>query len=384
MIAYIHLILIIHYPMLKNPQLDEDLLDIISSAGEWSAACNHGFVNYDHLFVAILRKAGGISPYLARIDVGTWEEKIMGSYPPTYKDAGGRPLPLTVYANRILKHASVFAAKKVGAVHVLLSILSYENEVSLAFNRMGVIFEDVAEAYFNKPIKRVAPRLEPLLGGKERERLYQNAYNLFQYGQYTDCESVCKTTLGLFPGDIGVRALLAYSYIKRRDFGAALPLMKELVKDRPETTDFRRWLAFVYDELGDHAEAEAILDKVLKQRPYCPVSLNNRGCNLYHQGKYEDAALYFERALQLNPDFVYSWNYLGFVTYKLGQTAKAFSFIDKSLELDKGNALAYKHSGIIFMEQGYKEKAVKHFNLALRFGYTEKYGGEVAQLLQQL
>lgn len=385
---------------MKTDKMDDELKTILSEAKELGLEWKHGFVNYDHLFAGMLRNTCKASPYLVHCDADHWEERIRRFYPVRYEETVDRSPSLTVYTDRILSHSSRLAGinndKKINTIHVLLAILSYDNEVSRDFSKAGILFEDIAAAHFNKSMRRVPPRLDPVRKkrfasrlspedkNKELSRLYRNACSLFLYEQYEDCISVCRIGLSLSPSDVCFRELLAYGYIRKLDFERALPLITELVNEKPENTDFRLWLAYVYDETGNHTAAGGILDKLLKERPYSDILLNNRGFNLCRQGKYEEAAPFFERAIQLNPGFSYPWNNLGFVTYKLGQTAKAFSLIDKSLELDRGNPIAYKHAGIIFMEQGYKEKALRHFNLALKFGYTEKYGEEVVQLMGRL
>lgn len=79
-----------------------------------------------------------------------------------------------------------------------------------------------------------------------------------------------------------------------------------------------------------------------------------------------------------------SYNNRGFCYSKPDDDEKALADIRCSLELDAGNSFAYKNMETFYLDPGNKEEAKRWFLKALRFGFTEKYGPEVSDLLKQI
>ncbi|HTE09456.1 MAG TPA: tetratricopeptide repeat protein [Chitinophagaceae bacterium] len=382
----------------------DDLRETISISRELSIAWRHGFINYDHLFVAILKTSCMASVYTSGCNREIWETKIKKNYPVDDSSVTDETLPLTVHAERVITHAFQLAEisdeKKINSVHLLLSILSYENEVSTTFSKMGILFEDISGKYYKKIVKAFAPDIAPILEkhytrfglfflstaskAKKIAYLIENAFDLLMYGQYNDCISICRIGLSIAPANEIFMEILTNSYIRKRDFSAALPVIADLIAAHPGNLNYRQNAAYINDELGNYDEATAIIDNLLEEQPGNADFLNNKGFNLLKQEQYAAAVPFFKKTIEIDPELAYPWNNLGYAKHRLGDSAEGLSLIDKSLELDKGNSYAYKNKGIVFLDQGNKAAAIKNFTLALKFHYTEKYGDEVLQLLDKL
>ena len=388
-------------------EIEDDLKVIIAEARKLAIEWKHGFINYDHFFVAMLGKKCVASNYLDHFDTKGWETRIKELYPPSSKLTFNDSLPLTKEAERVIKHSHKIAqyiSNKAGAgtntIHVILAILSYNNHVTESFKKAGILIEDITESHFKKSYKTFPPIIKPIrkkvynkvqifffsLSSKRKkiDELYQNAANLFCYQQFRDSIKTCQVGLSLSPSNLDFKFLLAYNLMKQFDCEPSLILMEELVKNNPENVHFLLLLSCINDMIGNYGTVAEIIDALLLLQPDNDVYLNNKGFNLIKQTKYLESISFSEQSIQKNPAFSYPWNNLGFAKYKLGETDNAISNIDKSIELDKGNAYAYKNKGIIYFELGNKEEALKNFNLSLKFGYTEKYGKEVLQLLEKL
>jgi len=386
-------------------EIEDDLKVIIAEARKLAIEWQHGFINHDHFFVAMLKKKCIASNYLDHCDAEPWETRIKELYPPSSKLTFKDSLPLTIEAERVIKHSHKIAqhiSKKAGinTIHVIIAILSYNNAVTESFNKAGILIEDITESHFKKSYKTFPPIIKPIrkkvynkvqifffsLSSKRKkiDELYENAANLFCYQQFRDSIKTCQVGLSLSPSNLDLKFLLAYNLMKQLDFESSLILIEELVKNNPENVHLLLLLSCINDMIGNYGSVAETIDALLLLQPDNDVYLNNKGFNLIRQTKYIESISFFEQSIQKNPVFTYPWNNLGFAKYKLGETDNAISNIDKSIELDKSNAYAYKNKGIIYFELGNKEEALKNFNLSLKFGYTEKYGNEVLQLLEKI
>lgn len=380
---------------LDNP----DLQQVIAESRVLAINCKHDAIALEHFFVAMLT-----TPCLAQERLSPFDKtECLAWLQKRYKDNGTYTMedtvPLTMHMDRVIRHAMHIATQyktsQVTSVHLLLAMLSYENEVSEKVQQAaGLLFEDISDGlpkqlleiklrHFRNPSPiaaffRLAPSKKKL-----RKEIYHHAWTLYAYQQYDECIIACHNGLAINPDHDKLKLLIGYSAVKKRDYPQAIANLKELAALHPEDWTIRFSLSHSYSSLGDYQQAGTLLDQLLIEQPNSEFVLNNKGFNLYLQDKHAEAVPLFEKAIQIDPQFAYPYNNLGFAKYKLGQTTEAFNLIDRSLELDRGNSYAYKHKGIIYMEQGNKPFALEQFKLALKYGYTRKYGDEVLQLMKQ-
>ncbi len=305
-----------------------DLKTVIAHSRELAILWKHGYIHFDHLFVAMLKRQCIASEYLSAFDCNIWEEKIKIAHPGDSDEKGS--LPLTIKAERVLKHTYVIAKANnettVNTVHLLLAILSFDNEISDAFSIAGVAFEDITVDYFKKEIKRFRPILKPIrdkaytkmeiffsaIGStkKKLDQLYNNAVDLYYYRQFTDSVKTCEIALALSPGAAKFSAWLAYNKMQLKENDAAIYLLKELLKEKPGQKNYSLNLSHLLDVEGNYDEAAGLLDALLKEEPNNDLFLNNRGFNLLRQRKYAEAVPFFERAMTANPKAPYPQNNL--------------------------------------------------------------------------
>jgi tetratricopeptide (TPR) repeat protein len=385
--------------------VSNDLNHIMDESRKLAILYKHGFIDYPHFFVALLKTDCNASKFCADLSAEEWETWLQQHYPATGKETMEDSLPLTKFAEHIVRHCYVIVhtmkEETINSTHLLLAMLCMEDEVSRAFQKKGILFEDIAALYYGRPVEKFrAPlpllRKKPystwelffLTDSRRKELLAQLdflAYRQHLYEQYDECLTTCRAGLSLAPGHLSLLTLQLYCYVRKREFKQGMLHGAELIKNHPQAYDLMITQSFIYDELGMHQEASEMLNNVLATNPESADALNNKGFNLYLQGQYREAIPYFEKAIAVSPSFAYPYDNLGFVKYKLGEpVTEALALIDKSLELDKSNSYAYKFKGIICMEQGNKGEALKNFQEAQRFGYTKKYGNDVLNYMKQL
>jgi tetratricopeptide (TPR) repeat protein len=381
-----------------------DMKLVMDEARKLAIQYRHGLIDYAHLFIAIFSVDCEASRYCKDFETEKWKVWLQDDCPATGNETMADSVPLTVFAGRIIRHAYGImytnGDQPLSSVHLLLALLSINCELTEAVSKTGVVFENVAEQYYGKPVKRSSPfkpelRKTPypawrkffitsLSRKKKVQKLYGLAYELYMYRLYEESISVCEAGLSLESDHHNLKLLRCYCYVDNRDFQLALTHVTNLLNDAAAPADLKITLACIYDEIGQHAQAAKILDEILEENPEEATALNNRGFNLYRQGQFAEAVPYYEKAISVDPAFAYPWDNLGFVKYKLGKVEEALDLIDSSLKLDKGNSFAYKYKGIIFLEQNNREEALKNFQLALMYGYTKKYGNEVLELMKNI
>jgi tetratricopeptide (TPR) repeat protein len=383
----------------------DDMQLLLLETRELSLLYRHGFIHYTHFFVAMLRLDCAATAYCKDFKVEEWEEWLQKSFPSIENDEDIEDSPrLTLQAEHIIQHATALADNNgdatMNSVHVLLAILCFNEEITERFHKKGILFEDIAEAHFGRPVKKTVPavyirRKKPyswfdkfLFNKESKERemedLEYNAYDLCTYGLFDDCITVCESALSLEPKHLYFLQQRIYCFDRKRDYAKCLTLVDELAEIYPEQRQqYAISVAGFHDELGQYEAAHALYAELIETDPDNPTLMNNMGFSLYLQGRYAEAVPYYEKAIALDPEFAYPHDNLGFALYKLGQRERGLELIEKALDLDRGNSFAYKYKGIIFLEEGNKEEALRNFQLALRYGYTATYGEEVLELMKK-
>ena len=391
--------------MSESDPIFSDMQLLLAESRELALLYKHGFIDHSHFFVAMLRSGCAAGAYCKDFNVSEWEEWLQNLHPANENEEEEGNAPLTVIAANMYTHATTIAGtngnEEVNSVHILLALLCFNDEVTRAFSKKGIVFEDIAEDYYKRTVPKTVPEFLPrrkkpfsrfdkfLFTPESREREIQHltadAYELYNYGLYDDCLKVCEIALGLDPSNSSILIQRIHCYSAKREFDSALKYLKELLTGHPPLKlTYGIWLAGFYDELERYNEAHTLLVELMDADPNNADLQNGMGFHLYLQGRYAEAIPYFEKSIAIKPDYAYPWDNLGFVLYKLGQKERALELIEKSLELDRGNSFAYKYKGIIFLEEGNKEEALRNFQLALRYGYTATYGDEVLELMKKI
>jgi len=377
---------------------------VIAESRLVSIGMKHGYINTRHVFIALLTIECLAKKYLLAVDCNSFFKEVEKYYPASSDLSEKDNIPLTVDLETIINLAFSYTEKskkkRTSTIHLLLAMFSYDNIITELVQKTGIVFEDVAADNFPHPIKKQPPSIKfpaikPIpkwykffmtkkwLENRVNE-IHSQAYDLFELNEYGQCIKTCLAGQTFSAAYEPFKILIADAYLSSRNFIMAKSAFTALIREYPENRDYPISLAFLFEELGDYNAAAELLDKLLLKASNDEVALNNKGFNLFHFGKYFESIPYFEIAIEIKPDFAFPFDNLGFAKFKLGQIEVAFSLIDKSLTLDKGNAYAYMYKGKIFSALNNKPQAAENFNLALKYGFTKKYGDEVLKLLENL
>jgi tetratricopeptide (TPR) repeat protein len=382
----------------------EDLAVIVREAGQLARNCGHAVVDYAHLFVAIGQTGCKASEYVNIDNMDAWQAWLCQFYPGNEANKHRESVPLSWLVQQVILHAKSIALNHqedgVNSMHILMALLCMENShITQTMAGAGFLFEDIAAKYYQRAIQRTKPELTaPRAPYTEEEKqlltpahkqtelagLYSHAYGTFLFGVYDACIATCELGLSLDPDHHDLKIMQLSCYLNQPDLDSALSYALQLVAQYPQENGHKIDLGQIYTRLHNYAEADKVLDRALDVNPYNPAACYHKGNNLLLQEQYEAAMPFFIQAIQADPQYSLALGGLGFVMYKLGDTDKAMELTQHALELDRHNALALKYRGLIYLEQNNKALALKYFKVALKHGYTRRFGREVEALVQAL
>jgi tetratricopeptide (TPR) repeat protein len=149
----------------------------------------------------------------------------------------------------------------------------------------------------------------------------------------------------------------------------AIARLQTLIAKYPDFTSAYNNLGFQYMEIGQYKEAVQTYDKVIS-------ILNNKSRDKYTM---ESGDVVITNGTEMSLPL----NNRGYAKYKLGDNKAALKDINASLELAPGNSYAYKNRALVYIATKKKKKACADLQKALDSGFTNAYGNEVQQLMDE-
>lgn len=111
----------------------------------------------------------------------------------------------------------------------------------------------------------------------------------------------------------------------------ALSTATEALEEHPDNIEIRYARAMLYDGLGQPAEAEADLKRIIEQEPENAVALNALGYILTTRtDRLREARGYIEKALRLDPDNPAILDSMGWVLFLEGQIEPALDYLSRA------------------------------------------------------
>ncbi len=185
--------------------------------------------------------------------------------------------------------------------------------------------------------------------------------------EYDKAISVLRQGMQLFPDEFALNQQIGESYFYKEQYDSAKVYLEKAMSLDSTHTRPKRFLAFVYDNLGDQSAAEQMYKDLLKAYPNDPLFLNNLSYMYAKQGRNLDQALEMvKKALGAEPDNASYLDTMGWVYYQLGNYKKAKKYIEQALQTDSKNAEVLNHLGDVYTKLGQPEKAQELYQKALQ------------------
>jgi tetratricopeptide (TPR) repeat protein len=123
-------------------------------------------------------------------------------------------------------------------------------------------------------------------------------------------------------------------------------------------------LAMILGEAGEFAQAEDLLQRLLRQHPDNVTVLVNLGKALHLQKKLDEAIACCERGLKLSPENRELLNTLALSLDAAGRYEEAIALLNKMVRRRPGYAKGHYYLGTLHNRLGHCDEAVAHFNKA--------------------
>lgn len=161
-----------------------------------------------------------------------------------------------------------------------------------------------------------------------------------------------------------LRLDLAESYVHKKSYVAAIPLLRRSVDSDPKDPRAHVLFGVVLREQGLYPQAEKELKTATELKPSWARGWKELGVLHDLQRRPADAERAHRNALELAPKDAEVWNNLGFSLYVAGRTEEAIPALEKALALDPGLIVAYNNLGFAYGRAGRLDDAERSFRTA--------------------
>jgi Flp pilus assembly protein TadD len=169
-----------------------------------------------------------------------------------------------------------------------------------------------------------------------------------------------------------LRLDLAETYVQKRAYAAAIPLLRRLVVEHPDDAHVHVLYGTVLREQGLYPQADKELSQATRLAPGSGEAWASLGVLYDLMRRPADAEAAHRKAIALQPGHASFWNNLGFSLYVAGQTDAAIEALEKALALDPALTVSYNNLGFAYGRRGDLVDAERSFRTA---------GGPTAALL---
>jgi tetratricopeptide (TPR) repeat protein len=152
----------------------------------------------------------------------------------------------------------------------------------------------------------------------------------------------------------------------------ATALLKEAVRDYPESGTLWLVLGRVYLEQSDLPQAEKALRTALRLDPQLVEANFSLGVALLSAGQTAEAARYFRKTVELRPAYVQAHCHLGHCLAQQGKRTEAIEVFRTALRYKPYFAFAHTNLGELLAQEGKVSDARKHLELAVSLDPDDK------------
>jgi tetratricopeptide (TPR) repeat protein len=203
-------------------------------------------------------------------------------------------------------------------------------------------------------------------------RLLAQAQRLLQEGKPDDALPLVRQYLKERPDSPDGHTVLGFIFFKQSRSAESLREYSEAAKHRNLTAFELKIVALNYAMLEDYANADRGLTKSLELNPRDLEACNDLGKIKFLEGKYEEAITIFRRCLKLDPKNVFASNGLGFACEQMGQPDRAVEAYRNAVAWQSGketqDPTPVLNLGRLLLNLGKTEEALTYLTRAVELG----------------
>ena len=167
--------------------------------------------------------------------------------------------------------------------------------------------------------------------------------------------------------------VLASLYESIKEYGKAVEVAKEGLKQDEKNIDLMFRLGVILDKSGDKTSCISQMRKILEIDPDSADTLNYIGYSYAEQGiRLEEALRLIQKALMLEPDNGYIMDSLGWVYYQQGLYHKAIRHLEKAVEFTPHDPTIRDHLGDAYSKIERYERSLKYYEKALSLDHPDE------------
>ncbi|MHA1191486.1 MAG: hypothetical protein ACTSP9_04225 [Promethearchaeota archaeon] len=228
--------------------------------------------------------------------------------------------------------------------------IEFKKELKTTYDKLeGIIWQDMARVFdsqvsedlkeqYEEEIEEIDNKLD--LNPKDIELYYSKMKILIYFNQYNDVLALLDKMIEEFPEkEIDLLMKKASIFRKKKNLGAGLEIIEDLIKKFPRNNDLLSYKAFWFQYLDKKEEAVEILQELIDSEPDKGIYHDNYGEILMYFEEYEEAVKRFLKALVMGKDewYIYqTYIKLGICYKTLGNQedlALALTYLKKGKEI---------------------------------------------------
>lgn len=167
--------------------------------------------------------------------------------------------------------------------------------------------------------------------------------------------------------------LLVELYLKQKEPGKAIDVLKRLVKQEPGSYVAHYKLAQLLNQQNDVSTALPVIHRALQLKPNSDLLYLELGKSYKIQNKIDQAISMYRKVLDLNPKSADAYYELGLLSEDKYDFKTAAEHYKKSIQLDENKGEAYSHLGSIYQRQGKIHMAIENLEKSVKFFPEDSY-----------
>ena len=183
---------------------------------------------------------------------------------------------------------------------------------------------------------------------------------LASQGQLAQARQLIRSLPERNPGDARLKVLAEIGLLRDlKQYQLAYDLLEQTSAASPQDTDLLYDQAMMAEKLGQLAEMERLLSRVIAIKPDAYNAYNALGYSLADRNvRLPEAKVLIQKALELVPDDPYVRDSLAWVEFRLGNTAEAIKVFAAAF-IAKPDAEIAAHYGEVLWASGQRDKALQ-------------------------
>ena len=188
-------------------------------------------------------------------------------------------------------------------------------------------------------------------------------------GNYTNAEIYFKRALELYPRSAKYYYNLAYVQSLQNKKAEAMKNLEKSLNFGAEKASTYRYIARLYEDMGDLNGAEMALRKALQEVPRNTEILSALSKVLISRSKWNDAIFHLQKTIDLSTGKLEKANAyynLGRVYFEIGNYKNAMFVLEKAYALDPKNTAFIALLGKVYADAGHPHKSIDLYKKELR------------------